>query len=881
MAADPVCGMEVDVQTSRWSSEHEREIYYFCAEGCKRSFDAAPEKYLNPAKPVAAGESLQWDETSTLAPGEMAQVTLPVTGMHCAGCANAIERKLGNTPGVTEAVVNLTMEKAHVKYNPSLVRIQDLVQAVQSAGYDVKQDERKIILKITGMHCTGCANNVEKSIAKVDGVTDVSVTFATEQAVVTHDANLVQMDHLAKAVRAAGYDVLEETQESKTSFVDDQMARVARYRKLMTWAWGITGPMMLVMLGHMLFNWHIPGLELLFLLAAAPVVFWVGVETHKSSLNVLRHGGTNMDVLITLGSVAAFFTGIAALFLPVASYAAVAAMIICFHITGRYLEFKAKGRTSQAIRKLLTLEAKSARILVDGEEKEIAAEDLMPGDIMLVKPGEKIPTDGVVVKGRSYVDESIATGESLPVERQEEDEVLGATINKEGVLHVRATRVGKDTFLAQVVRLVEECQGTKVPIQEFADRVTTIFVPTIIVLAIATLLGWLLFDDAFQAVAQWGAQFLPWLNPDLSPVSLAIFAAVAVLVIACPCALGLATPTVLMVASGIGAQNGILIRNGAAIQALQEIDTIVLDKTGTITKGTPEVTDIIPIDSFSKDDVLRLAAAAEQNSEHPLAQAVVEQSRQEGIKLSSATQFQAMPGKGIHCRIADADVKVGNPRWLAETGVAENGVHDRILGFEEQGKTVILLAVNDKLAGVIAVADAIKEDSAKAIAELSRRGLRTVMLTGDNARTARFVADLVGIDETISEVLPEDKVNQIKRLQEEGRRVLMVGDGINDAPALTQADVGMAIGTGTDIAIESSDVTLVRGDLSSVVKALRLSRATFKKIKQNLFWAFFYNVVMIPVAMLGLLHPALAEAAMAASSVNVVSNSLRLRKTRL
>ncbi|MFQ5651951.1 MAG: heavy metal translocating P-type ATPase [bacterium] len=823
-----------------------------------------------------AGEGALATETQPAA-----KISLPISGMHCAACANTIERKLQQLTGVSEATVNLTLETARVTFKPDVVGKQDLVDAVRHAGYDVKQTETKTVLQITGMHCTGCANTVEKSLARVTGVSSASVTFATEKAVVTHDAELAPLGKLIEAVRAAGYDVLEQSSRQKKSVVDEQMERLARYRKLMAWGWGITGPIMVLMLGHMVFDWHIPHLDLVFLFAAAPVVFWIGAETHRSSVNVVRHGGTNMDVLISLGSFAAFGTGVAALFLPVASYAAIAAMIICFHVNGRYLEFRAKGRASQAIQKLLTLEAKEAVILKEGAEIRIPVDELRPGDVMLVKPGEKIPTDGIVVKGQSSVDESLATGESLPVEKGVGDEVIGATLNKQGVLQVKATRVGEETFLSQVIRLVEECQGTKVPIQEFADRVTAVFVPIILALALMTFLGWLFFDQALIAVVAWSSRFLPWVNPALGTVSLAILAAVAVLVIACPCALGLATPTVLMVASGIGAQNGILIRNGAAIQALQDIDTVVLDKTGTITSGQPEVTDVVAVDGLSESELLRFAASAEKSSEHPLAQAIISKARAEGIELAEAEKFEAIPGRGIRCEIDARQVTIGNQRWFEELAVDLLHHEESIAHLEKEGKTTILVTMGDKFAGLLAVADTLKEDSAAAIAQLKGLGLRTVVLTGDNERTANAVAQDVGIDEIIAHVLPEEKVAQIRALQEKGRRVLMVGDGINDAPALTQADVGMAIGTGTDIAIESADVTLVRGNLSAVVQALRLSHATFRKIKQNLFWAFFYNAVMIPVAMVGLLHPALAEAAMAASSVNVVSNSLRLKRVKL
>ncbi len=812
---------------------------------------------------------------------ELVNLTLRIEGMHCAGCAGSVENKLMATPGVEAAVVNLTLATARVVFDENQVQRDDLVQAVKQAGFQVKSEETKTHLKLGGLHCAGCVQNVEKALAKLDGVSQANVNLTTASATILHDAAMVPSARLTAAVRSAGYDVLEEREESHKSFVDEQLEQVADYKRLMLWAWGLTAPVMLLMMAHMLLGWMLPFANLIFLLAAAPVVFWVGKETHASSWNVLRHGGTNMDVLITLGSGAAFLTGVAALFLPVSSYAAVAGMIICFHVTGRYLEFRARGRTSQAIQKLLSLEAKSARILVDGGEREVAIDALKSGDLMLIKPGEKIPTDGEIVEGSSSVDESLATGESLPVEKSKGDEVLGATINQNGALTVKATKVGTDTFLSQVVKLVEECQGTKVPIQAFADRVISIFVPGIIVLAVATLAGWLIFPGAMQAGAQWGAEFLPWVHLELDKVSLAVFAAVAVLVIACPCALGLATPTALMVASGLGAQNGVLIRNGAAIQTLENIDTIVFDKTGTITRGKPQVTHVQVASEYSQMELLRKAAAAEKRSEHPLAAAVVAHAEEKGVELEAVSNFQAVPGKGIVCKVGESEINIGSERWLQEQGIDIRKITADVRKFEAAGNTVILVAADEKAVGLFAIADTLKPDSKATIASLKALGLKTVMLTGDNVRTANAIAKEVGIDTTVAEVLPQDKVATIRQLQQEGRRVLMVGDGINDAPALTQADVGMAIGTGTDIAIESSDVTLVSGSLLGVVRALKLSHATFRKIKQNLFWAFFYNVVMIPIAILGLLHPALAEAAMAMSSVNVVTNSLRLRRLDL
>ncbi|NLM97569.1 MAG: copper-translocating P-type ATPase, partial [Halanaerobiaceae bacterium] len=546
------------------------------------------------------------------------------------------------------------------------------------------------------------------------------------------------------------------------------------------------------------------------------------------------------------------------------------------------IEETAKGRASQALRKLVELGAKTATVIIDGKEKDISIEDVKPGDIILVRPGEKIPTDGEIVEGETSIDESMATGESMPVKRTAGDQVIGATVNQNGLIRVKATKVGKDTFLALVIRMVEEAQGSKVPVQEFADRVTGIFVPTVLIIALLTFLSWLLFPGVFRNIAYWAQDFLPWVNPELDSFTLAIFAAIAVLVIACPCALGLATPTALMVGSGIGAENGILIRKGEAIQLMKDVSTIVFDKTGTITRGKPEVTDLYTVMGWSEEELLQLAASVESGSEHPLGQAIVSSAKERGLRIEKLSDFNAVTGKGVQGIVSGKSVLVGNSRFMNET---EINIPEEIKGqldkFEEEAKTVMLIAVDGEIAGIIAVADALKEDSVQAIKELRKTGLKTAMITGDNERTARAIARKVGIDHIAAEVLPDGKVDEIKKLQDQSGIVAMVGDGINDAPALTQADVGIAIGTGTDIAIESSDITLVRGELSAVIMAVKLSRATFRKIKQNLFWAFIYNTIMIPVAVLGLLHPVLAEIAMAISSISVVTNANMLRRVNI
>jgi len=814
----------------------------------------------------------------------MKSLLLPVRGMTCASCVAHVERALKGVEGVERASVNLATEKASVEFDPERVEVAEIITAVREAGYDVALE--KAILPIGGMTCASCVAHVENALSKVPGVIEASVNLATEKAIVTFVPDVAGLADFKQAVAEAGYEVLEVPEEgvAEEELEDEAERKMRQARFRMRVAWAFTVPIILWMLAEMFFGIVWPNqtvYDLGMVLLALPVLFWVGRRTYRSGLSAVLHGYANMDTLIGLGTGVSLLTGPASFFFPVANYAGVAAMIMAFHLTGRYVEETAKGRASQAIRKLLELGAKTARVLVDGREIEVPIEKVTVGDVMIVRPGEKVPTDGVVLEGESAVDESMATGESMPVNKHPGDEVIGATVNQEGLLKVRATRVGKDTFLSQVIRMVEECQGSKVPIQEFADRVTGVFVPVVITIAVLTMLAWVFFPGAMQPLVQAGT-FLPWVNPDLSTLTLAIISTVAVLVIACPCALGLATPTALMVGSGMGAEHGILIRSGEAIQTLKDVRVVVFDKTGTITKGKPEVTDIVqipnPNDQIPKDELLRLAASAERGSEHPLGRAIVERAEEEGVTLAEPQEFQAVRGKGVVATVDGRRVLVGSRRLMAEHGVDPAPLEAELVRLEEEGKTAMLVAANGTLAGVIAVADTLKEDSVQAIRELEAMGMETAILTGDNRRTGQAIARKVGISRVLAEVLPDAKVQEIKRLQEQVGLVAMVGDGINDAPALTQANVGIAIGTGTDIAIEASDVTLVSGHLSGVVSAVKLSRATFRKIKQNLFWAFFYNVVMIPLAVMGLMHPVLAEICMATSSVTVVNNANLLRR---
>ena len=639
---------------------------------------------------------------------------------------------------------------------------------------------------------------------------------------------------------------------------------------------------MLLMVPHMLWR-PIPGYLLIIAILAFPVVFLKGgMSTHRSAWRSLTNRTANMDVLISMGSLPPYLIGLIGFIYPMTSFIEMASTIMTFHMLGRYLETRAKGRASQAIKRLLTLGAKTATVEREGSEVDVPIAELMVGDIMVIRPGAKVPTDGEIVEGTGHLDESIATGESIPIEKQPGDTVIGATINKEGLLKVKATRIGADTFLSQVIKLVEEAQGSKVPIQEFADKVTARFVPGVIFIAIAAAVMWLVFPEQLRPILVWGESFLPWVDSSLTPIMAALLAAVAVLVIACPCALGLATPTAIMVGSGLGAERGILIRSGEAIQTLKDIKMVVLDKTGTITEGRPTLTDVIATEEFSEKEVLIAAASVEAGSEHPLGLAIVNGAQEQGHEVPKVEQFKAITARGVEGRVAGRQVYVGSRRLLGELNIELGNLDASLTQLELEGKTAMLVAIDNKAAGLVAVADTIKADSKAAIAVLHELGIHVVMVTGDNERTAKYVADRVGIDQVLAGVLPEGKVDAIRKLQKEhGQAVAMVGDGINDAPALKQANVGIAIGAGADVAIEAADVTLVKGELSKLVEAIRLSRATFKKILQNLFWAWFYNLAAIPIAALGLLHPMIGVVAMTISSLSVIGNSILLKRAKL
>ena len=758
---------------------------------------------------------------------------------------------------------------------------------------------KKKVYSVRGMHCAGCVSTVEKRLNALDGV-EASVSLPSETATISFSRE-VALEELVATVASAGFELESTAEDRRTEAKRNQLreaeGRITIAKQRMWRVWGLTTPVMIWMIPEMVAGIKWPT-ELVFdvglVALGGAVLGGPGRETILNAWRSARLRTPNMDVLIALGASLSVLTGVWTILHDlqmaprIMNFAGVGAMIVAIHLTGRFIEAKARGRTSSAIQALLSLEAPVARVERAGHEVEIATAEVRVDDIMIIRPGEKIPTDGIVIDGHSAVDESLATGESIPVEKGPGDSVIGSTVNHTGALRVRATGIGEDTFLANVIRMVEEAQTSKVPIQEFADRVTAVFVPAILLLSVAAFLGWLMLPNFFAQAATWAGGFLPWINPEMGRLSLSLYAAVAVLVIACPCALGLATPMALMVGTGLGATRGVLVRDGAAVQTLDQADTLVFDKTGTLTQGKPRVTDVLISPETSSSNVLEkerellaLAAALENRSEHPLARAVVDAARANGHPQKKADDVQALIGRGITGTVDGVTVLVGNARLMRDKHIDLGEAHARAEEFEAAGQTVVYVAQGNQLLGSIAIADPVKEDAAETLIRLRKLGLRTIMLSGDNARTAAAVAHQLGIDEYRAKMLPEDKVVVVRELQDQGHTVAFVGDGINDAPALKTADIGLAVGTGTDIAMEAADITLVKGNLGAVLRAIRLSRATFRKIRENLFWAYFYNVVAIPIAFLGLLHPIIAEAAMALSSITVVSNANRLRRTTL
>nr|WP_017554794.1 heavy metal translocating P-type ATPase [Heyndrickxia coagulans] len=787
-------------------------------------------------------------------------VTLGITGMTCAACANRIEKNLSKVEGVKKVNVNLATEKAAVQYDPKQATVENLIEKVEKTGYGVL--EEKAQLNIMGMTCAACANRVERALKKIPGVVRAAVNLATETASVTYLPGQASAEQMIAAVKKAGYDA--KVKGELDPDYEKKMREKAYKKQKIKFAVGavISVFFLLQMISDIAmhygggFSFHMnPWLQLLL---ATIVQIFVGGHYYRDAYHAIRGGSANMAVLVVLGTSTAYLYSLVLTILGSGRmlYFEASAIVMTLIVLGKLMETRAKGQTSEAMKKLMGLQAKTARVNRGGKEIEVPVEEVVPGDILFVRAGEKIPVDGVITEGASSVDESMLTGESMPVSKKAGDAVIGATLNKTGSFRFKATKVGKDTALSQIIKLVEEAQGSKAPIQHLADQISGIFVPIVILIALATF-----------AVTYFAAGFTP-----------AIISMVAVLVIACPCALGLATPTAVMVGTGLGAENGVLIKSAEHLQSAHRITTVVLDKTGTITKGEPEVTDLIPYGGFSEDDLLAISAAAEKGSEHPLGAAIVKKAAEKDLQLPNVKEFEAVPGHGIRVKIEEREVLIGNKKMMQDAHIRIDDVINQMEKLEEDGKTAMLVAMDGALSGLIAVADTVKETSAKAIRMLKEMGIETVMMTGDNRRTAEAIARQVGVDRVLAEVLPEDKSKEVEKLKRAGNITAMVGDGINDAPALAAADVGIAIGTGTDVAMEAADITLMRGDLMGIVNTIRLSKATMRKIRQNLFWAFAYNVVLIPVAAFGLLNPILAGAAMAFSSVSVVGNTLFLRK---
>ncbi|MEZ2325984.1 heavy metal translocating P-type ATPase [Bacillus tropicus] len=802
---------------------------------------------------------------------EQKEANLQISGMTCAACANRIEKGLKKVEGVHDANVNFALEKTKIMYDPQKTNPQQFKEKVESLGYGIVSDKAEFT--VSGMTCAACANRVEKRLNKLEGVNEATVNFALESATVDFNPDEINVNEMKSAITKLGYK-LEVKSDEQDGSTDHRLQEIERQKRKVIISFILSFPLLWAMVSHFSFTSFIYLPDMLMnpwvqLALATPVQFIIGGQFYVGAYKALRNKSANMDVLVALGTSAAYFYSVYLSIQSIGSsehmtdlYFETSAVLITLIILGKLFEAKAKGRSSEAIKKLMGLQAKTATVVRDGTEMKILIEEVVAGDIVYVKPGEKIPVDGEIIEGKSAIDESMLTGESIPVDKKIGDIVIGSTMNKNGFLKVKATKVGRDTALAQIIKVVEEAQGSKAPIQRVADQISGIFVPVVVGIAIITFAVWMIFVTP----GDFGG---------------ALEKMIAVLVIACPCALGLATPTSIMAGSGRSAEYGILFKGGEHLEATHRLDTVILDKTGTVTNGKPVLTDVIVADGFHEEEILRLVGAAEKNSEHPLAEAIVEGIKEKKIDIPSSETFEAIPGFGIESVVEGKQLLIGTRRLMKKFNINIEEVSKSMEALEREGKTAMLIAIDKEYAGIVAVADTVKDTSKAAISRLKKMGLDVVMITGDNTQTAQAIAGQVGIDHVIAEVLPEGKAEEVKKLQAQGKKVAMVGDGINDAPALATADIGMAIGTGTDVAMEAADITLIRGDLNSIADAIFMSKMTIRNIKQNLFWALAYNGLGIPIAAFGFLAPWVAGAAMAFSSVSVVLNALRLQRVKL
>ncbi|MBS4173992.1 heavy metal translocating P-type ATPase [Bacillus sp. FJAT-49736] len=800
------------------------------------------------------------------------EIQLPITGMTCAACATRIERGLNKLEGIENATVNLALEKATVKFDSDITNMENVEKKIEALGYGIAT--QKVELHIVGMTCAACATRIEKGLKKISGVTNASVNLTLETATVEHLSEQATLQDMIEKVEKLGYQAFLR-EDNKEETLDYREMAITKQKGKFVFSLILSIPLLWAMVSHFSFTSFIylpdafmnPWVQFAL---ATPIQFIIGKQFYVGAYKALRNKSANMDVLVALGTSAAYLYSVYSIIRSIWSdshmpelYFETSAILITLIILGKLFEARAKGRSSEAIKKLMGLQANTATVLRDGKEIEIPLEEVIQGDLILIKPGEKVPVDGEILEGQSAIDESMLTGESVPVDKMIGDMVFGATINKNGFIKMKATKVGRDTALAQIIKVVEEAQGSKAPIQRLADQISGIFVPIVVGLAAITFLVWFLFISPGE-------------------FTIALEKLIAVLVIACPCALGLATPTSIMAGSGRAAEAGILFKGGEHLEQTHRITTVLLDKTGTVTNGKPVLTNVFIESNQNEEEFLQLVGSAEKKSEHPLAEAIVQGIRDRDITLLPAEEFEAIPGYGIQATINQQVVMIGTRKLMAKHHIQIGEANEKtMVHLEEHGKTAMLVAINGSYSGIVAVADTVKESSQQAITQLKNLGLEVVMITGDNERTAQAIAREVGIDSVIAEVLPEGKAAEVKKIQEQGKVVAMVGDGLNDAPALATADIGMAIGTGTDIAMEAADITLMRGNLNSIAEAIIMSRKTIRNIKQNLFWAFAYNTLGIPIAALGFLAPWLAGAAMAFGSVSVVLNALRLQRVKL